>query len=180
MIAIDLSLRSSGLVALDKEDNLIDFDVVQPCEKEYRQDYNAEETLIYISDKVLDFVKRVNDTDAVVIEGLSFQSTSSAKDFIWGNFWNLRTQLRMLYPEMLIGVIPVLSWRSPLLSHLTKEERKKLKKDIMKQFCVDLLPLDVYNRFNKFILINNLDKKTMFDLTDAYFLCKFRNTLTKG
>lgn len=177
MIGIDLSLRSSGLVRLDDDNNLLDFDVVSVCNKKYVQGVNDEEMLIYIADKIVYFVERNNDKEAVAIEGLSFQSASSSKDLVWGNFWFLRVRLRMLYPDMLIGVIPVISWRNPLLSNLTKEERKKLKGNKMKQHCVELLPTDVKELFSDYVMKHDLKEEAIYDLTDAYFLAKFRNSL---
>ena len=84
ILAIDLSLRSTGVVILNDLGILEDFRIVANKEKD-------EELVIKNSKDILEFVKG-RWIEHVAIEGLSFMSVSASKDLIAGNFWFLRCQ----------------------------------------------------------------------------------------
>jgi hypothetical protein len=174
MIAsIDLSLRSTGVCIMDWAGKLIDAKLFTPSAKEW----NDEELLMHIAESITEFLKKFS-VSAIAIEGLSFNSFSSEKDKINGNFWHLRCALKEAFPEVPIGIIPVNSWRNHLLS---KEEQREIKKsaikDAIKKACVLRLPKEVEEAFSHNINANKHPSKCIYDLTDAYFLGKFRLSL---
>jgi len=121
IVAIDLSLRSTGLVAL-QDNRILEYDVITSDAKKL----NKEELLIFNSLKIMDFIDKYQP-DKIGLEGLSFGSISSSKDILAGNFWKLRTDIfKAGYP---IDIIAVLTWRSSLFN---KEERKLLKENSKK------------------------------------------------
>ena len=169
-VAVDLSMRSTGIVSLTRENKLLDFKIIA-------SKLNDEELLIWNANEIVKFVRKAKPS-FIVFEGLSFMSKSAHIDKIYGNMWVARCALRREFGENLrIGVIPVLSWRNSLL---TKEERKNAKefgKEGIKLATVDKLPKIVRNRFKKYVKKNKLSKKAIFDLTDAWGLGVFRNSL---
>lgn len=174
MIAsIDLSLRSTGVTVLDQQGNFVDCLLVTPSPKQW----NDEELLIYIAEQIVDFLNNFK-LSAIAIEGLSYNSFSSEKDKIGGNFWHLRCVLKELYPGVPIGIIPVTSWRSFLLS---KEEQREIKKigakDGIKKACVYRLPKNVEEQFSSYMSKGKFPSKCLYDLSDAYHLGKYRVTL---
>jgi len=131
LFSIDLSLRSSG-TAYFKNGVLEDFCLI--C-----RDEDAEELVIANTKDILEFIsnKQLTGTPLVVIEGLSFNSNSGAKDVIAGQFWYLRCELVKLYPNVKIVIVPVKSWRSPLFN---KEENKILR-EAAKDYKANKLPV---------------------------------------
>lgn len=144
----------------------MDFEIIQNTTLE------QEDLIIYNSNKIIEFIKRF-DVYGVAIEGLSFMSKSSFRDLICGNFWNLRCSIRSYNENIFIGIIPVLTWRNRILS---KEERKEVCKikDGLKISVVNKLPLYVKDSFLKYIEKNNLPEKSIYDLSDAYFIAQHR------
>lgn len=187
LISIDLSLRSIGIVALKEDGELSDFKIIGSSTGVIKSNlpiYNNENLLIYNANEISKFIEYKmtrNAIDAVVIEGLAFNSLSSGKDILFGNFWHTRCHLKKKFPKMLIGIVPVKSWRNWAT---TKEERriaieKHGKKEHLKKMVVDKLPKEIKLRFNKYIKKENLPAKAIYDLADAYFLGIYRLTLDK-
>lgn len=175
LVSIDLSLRSSGVVVLNTEGSLVDFMLVTPSVSGYKD----EMLLTYISNEIIDFIY-TREINAIVIEGLSFNSFSSEKDKINGNFWHLRCELAEEFPDAPIGIIPVTSWRASVISKAEQKEIKKVSdKDAVKKACVARLPEEVLNRFTEYLQENGHSKKGLYDLTDAYWLGQFRLSLDK-
>lgn len=117
-VAIDLSLRSTGLIAI-KGDRILEYIIIKSDAKKL----NKEELLIYNVEQIMNFIDKYQP-DVIGLEGLSFGSISASKDIIAGNFWHLRTAIFKAGYQ--IEIVPVLTWRSPLFN---KEERKKLSDD---------------------------------------------------
>ena len=169
-------MRSSGLVALDPNDTLIDFTVFKTSKDDFPDD---EDLIIHVRERTLEFIKSVK-ADTFVIEGLAYAGKSSRKDVIAGLFWGIRTEIRTKCPDMLIGVVPVATWRSKVLD---KEDRKFAKenytpaKEAIKIATVSKLPSEINDFFLDYLSRKGYDLKTMYDLADAYFLGKYRNTL---
>lgn len=174
MIAsIDLSLRSTGITVIDLHGNLVDFMLLTPAP----QVWNNEELLIHIASEVTKFLSIFNIT-AIVIEGLSFNSFSSEKDKINGNFWHLRCALKERFNDIPIGIIAVTEWRSSVLSRAEQREIKKLTtKDAIKKACIDKLPQTVRDCFSIYLSNNKFPAKGLMDLTDAYWLAIYRLSL---
>jgi hypothetical protein len=173
ILSIDLSLRSTGICVLDIDGTLKGFRLITPSAKEW----NDEELLIHIADTVIEFAKQYPIT-AIAIEGLAYNSFSGEKDKINGNFWHLRCALKEAFPGVLIGIIPVTSWRSYLLSKEEQREIKKLtEKDALKKACVLRLPKSVEEAFSSYLSMNKISGKGMYDLSDAYHLGKYRLSL---
>lgn len=174
LVSIDLSMRSTGVCFLAADGTLVGCRLISPSNKEY----NDEDLLNYISNEVLRLVEEHEEhIKAIVIEGLSFNSFSSEKDKINGNFWHLRCQLKARFGSIPIGIIPVTSWRSYVLS---KEEQKVAKlsgKDGLKKACVALVPPSVREYFDTCVLSQKAKKESIYDLTDAYHLGQYRLSL---
>ena len=169
-VAIDLSMRSTGIVCLSKKNKLIDFAIVA-------SKLNDEELLIWNANKIVNFCKKVKPS-YIVFEGLSFMSKSAVIDKIYGNFWVARCALkRELGNELLIGVIPVLSWRNDMLSKFERKRAKEFGKEGIKMATVEKIPVEIKKRFENYIEKNKLSKKALYDLCDAYGLGIYRNKL---
>jgi hypothetical protein len=195
-VGIDLSLRSTGLVYMGKNGE-VKYKLVMSDSK----NLNDEELLIYNAHEIYKFIKKCNPSK-IALEGLSFNSVSSSKDIIAGNFWYLRAELCKLCPDIEVEIVPVLTWRSKLFN---KEERtllkenntkvKELKKVLMtlpkeektkavleneqlilnsdiKYVTWAKLPEPYKSEFHKIGI-----RKGCYDLSDAYHICNhiFKN-----
>ena len=169
-------MRSSGLIALTPENEIIDFDVCVTTKDNFP---DTEDLIIHITDFTIDFIEMV-DADSFVIEGLAFGAKSGHKDILAGIYWGIRTAIWKAYPDMLIGSIPVTSWRSKVLN---KEDRAYAKAnytpktEAIKIATVNKLPEKIHKCFLDYIEMMSYNKKTIYDLTDSYFLGKHRNSL---
>ena len=177
IVAGDISLRSSGLTALDMEGNLRICEIVASK----KEDLDDENLLIHNAQRVVDFIKdarKLGKIEGIVFEGLSFMSVSGDKDKLYGNLWHMRCEVRKAFPDIPMGVVPVTTWRSKALS---KEEQRYWKaqgKDGLKLGVVDKLPADVKLVFEEHLVYKGMkqlkSKNPMFDLADSYFLAKYR------
>lgn len=165
MIAIDLSLRSTGLVSLnDSTFELEDFAVIS------NPDLNDEELIVENCRQIRNFVER-NYAENICIEGLSFGSVSSSKDLLAGQFWHLRTKL---YKIGTLHIVPVQRWRCRKIFSKEEYEYFKGMKDGLKWMVVDKIPGEITARFNEYIMKHNLKDKAIFDLCDAYMMAYFQ------
>jgi hypothetical protein len=182
ILAIDLSLRSAGVVLLNEDGVVDDFMIV--ANKELQDEALIKKNCL----NILDFCRGRN-INKILIEGLSFASISSSKDIIAGNFWTLRVLLKDLF-NYEFNIVPVTRWRKQVIS---KERVKELEAELgeivikknkkgkevkrikmpggwQKKECVRCLPIGVKEMFDKYIKEKKLKKDSIFDLTDAYFL----------
>lgn len=180
IIGIDASLRSTGLVAIDDEGNLVDAEIIAASKT-----FDGEDLLLYQVKQIIRFVERnKKGLVGVAIEGLSFGAVGSRKDLLAGVYWSIRLALRYKFPTLPIGSVPVSAWRSKVL---TKEEQKLCRssgvKDALKKATVDKLPQEVRDIFECYIrsclmdCFNNVKGTSVYDLTDAYFIAQYRLSL---
>lgn len=192
LISVDQSKRSTAAVALKQNEELDDFILIN-----LDSTYDGEKLLNAQWQKLKGFINtasRWENIEGITFEGLSFGSVGSGKDLLAGLLWYLRTRCTVVFPEVPVGIVPVTSWRSKVLS---KEEQKEAtkEKDGLKKACVDKLPADVKERFLKYVEynkdhINSCKVKdwkpgsnskvyldSMYDLCDAYWLGKYRLSL---
>lgn len=188
-LGIDLSLRSTGLVYISK-DNSIKYKLITSDAKTL----NDEPLLKKNAEMIMEFIKECNP-DCVGLEGLSFGSISNSKDIIAGNFWNIR--LELYKNAYYLEVIPVLTWRSKLFN---KDERKELKENTAKLNQLKKYSKSLSKEDKKQVLLDNEElilrsnikyltweklpepyksefrkigfNKGCFDLTDAYFIAQ--------
>ena len=178
IVGIDHSLRSTGVVSLDAKGKLKHYTVIAPP-KEMKQ-----EILLLHQLRCLEGWAAIQNTRMdFALEGLSFGAVGSSKDLQAGLFWAMRLQLMMNYPDSLVGVVPVTSWRAKVL---TPEEQKKAKlsgKDGLKKATVEKLPSEVWDAFTSYLQAHEARlrlakgsswKECLYDLTDAYFLARYR------
>ena len=126
-VGIDLSLRNTAVVILDKNKDLIACEIVSNAK------LNNEELLSYNSKKISDFIVayawfthndyRQDDfvLKGITLEELSFASKSAVADLIAANKWILRTKLLETFPTIKLKQVSVKEWRSKVIS---KEEQK--------------------------------------------------------
>lgn len=187
-MGLDMSMRSTGLVVLSPDDNLMTFDVwkTRKDEDNSKDKFNMGEFFFDPEDHIIefcDYVVRMVDkwsVDKFVIEGLAYTRASAHKDFIQGIYWGVRSHIRRESPHVLIGSIAVNSWRSKVLTRDEQKEAKKIytpKTEALKIATYKKLPDHIYQVFIDFIEQMNYTPKTIYDLSDAYFLTKHRNTL---
>lgn len=197
-LGIDLSLRSTGLVSIDKFD-IVTYKLITSDSK----NLNDEELLNYNANEIIKYIKE-HKIASIGLEGLSFGSISASKDIIAGNFWYLKTRIKLECPEVEVIIVPVLSWRSKLFN---KEERKTLKENSasVKLLKKELKSLSKEDKKKKAIeneqLILNSDikyvtwlklpepyksqfenigfKKGCYDLTDAFWICNHIKNFNK-
>lgn len=176
LVSMDMSMRSTGLVALKPDDSLVEFDIIKSTKDDFP---DTEQLIAYIVDKTMAFIEQFKTTK-FVIEGLAFGAKSSSKDILAGIYWAVRTETWTKCPDILIGSIPVQSWRSKVLN---KEDRKYAKenyspqKDALKIATVKKLPPHIRNDFLDYIRFMTYNKESIYDLADAYFLGIHRNSL---
>jgi hypothetical protein len=173
---MDMSMRSTGLVALKPDDSLVEFDIIKSTKDDFP---DTEQLIAYIVLSTMLFIKHFKTTK-FVIEGLAFGAKSSSKDILAGIYWAVRTEIWTKCPDILIGSIPVQSWRSKVLN---KEERKYAKEnyspksEALKIATVKKLPPHIHKDFLDYVHFMTYNEKSMYDLADAYFLGIHRNSL---
>lgn len=175
IISIDLSLRSSGVCALDMKGNLIDFLLIK------NDILTAEELWIYNWQQLHEFIKGMvarNILEGFVTEALALHAPSKEKDMLFGHFGYIQGKLAEKYPSAPRGKITVAEWRSTVLTKPEQKEWKAKDKNGLKMGCVEKLPTDVRARFENYLLANKIkriaSKEPLYDLTDAYWLGKYR------
>ena len=194
MLSIDLSLRSTGMVY--RNGDTIKYKLINPP-----KEYNDEALIVYIKTQISLFVRECKPT-LIGLEGLSFGSISSSKDIIAGNFWCVREMLYTDFPSIEVEIIPVLTWRSPLFS---KEERKSLKEIVLQVKLLKKTMETLTKADKKLLALENEElirlsdikyqtwlkvpepyksefeiyggSKGKFDLSDAYFICDYLESI---
>jgi hypothetical protein len=180
IVGIDLALRNSACVSLDENGNYIDCKVITST----AEDFEAEDLLLYNCNSILGFAvdkcKNPKDELIVIIEGLAFSSVSLAKDIIAGNFWHVRFTFYM--EEIEYHIVAPASWRARVfpedIKSKLKADKKRLKDDgktngkLIKEAALSVVPLDVKKDFKKYLTLNKLNDKFMYDLADAYCIAK--------
>jgi len=176
LVSMDMSMRSSGLVALSSAGNLENQAVIKTSKDDFP---DTEDLIIHITDTVMDFINSsiYGRPIKFVIEGLAFAGKSGHKDIIAGIYWGIRSRIHREFPSMLIGSIPVTTWRKMVLTSSEQKEAKATltpKTEAIKKATVAKLPDSIKQIFLDYIDSNGYDKKSMYDLTDAYFMGKYR------
>jgi hypothetical protein len=191
-LGIDLSLRSTGLFFKGEYEA---FKLITP------KKIDEEELIIKMTSEICDFIDEHKPTK-IGLEGLSFNSVSSSKDIIAGNFWYLRATIFQKYPDIKVEIIPVLTWRNPLFSKADNKIftlDKKLLATTKKEQNYDKMSraekLHFAGEYRELILNANIKYLTylklpenvkalfskysygdgLFDLTDAYWICDYIN-----
>jgi hypothetical protein len=195
VVAIDLSIRSTGLHFTNGEINI--FRLITPSPNEYKD----EDVLPYVAFEIVRFICDMRDKygapDEIHLEGLSYNSVSGSKDFIAGNFWYTRVALKDNFPNIPVKIIAVTEWREP---YFNTEERRVMREATkkLKEFKVSVKGLKGEERTNAILFneklieassikyqtylklpeiiklqIDNMHVKDgKYDLTDAYFLAR--------
>ena len=180
LVSMDMSMRSSGLVAMTPRNEVIGFEVIKTTLADFP---DHEDMMIYVAGETMRFINEFcgdPDGDIFVIEGLSHGAKSGSKDVIAGLFWFIRSTIWTTFPKMPIGAIPVTSWRSKIVTTADKKfakENYSPKKDAIKIATVKKLPADMLEYFTSYIEQAGIHKDSIYDLTDAYFLGVYRNSL---
>lgn len=186
IISLDISLRSTGLCAVDENQNLLNFGLIKSKPNEGRTKkekanglpiLNDEDLIIYNTSEVIKFIEQsaaLEAIDAIVIEGLSFNSLSGNRDLIDGNFWGVRVGIRKKYPNVPVEIISVQSWRNKILN---KEDRKRAKelygKGWQKKGVVDKLPEDIKAKFMGYLKWKGYESTGLYDLADAFAISRY-------
>lgn len=190
ILGIDLSMRSTGMYC----DGI--FRLIQYTTKQY----NDELLFHHNALAVLKFIEETKP-DIINIEELSYNSISSEKDKICGNYWMVRTQIKLHYPSIPVYAVPVTSWRNPLFDsdeRKTLTENKKKLKEI--KTILKTLPKKEKSEMvleNEELIMNcdikyltylklpiNIKKqidgitsnKSKFDCCDAYYISQFKES----
>jgi len=169
-VGIDLSMRSTGLVALNDERKIISKMLIMPSAKEY----NDEHLLFHVSENISRFLCKLVEKDEVrvVIEGLSLGSASGSKDILYGNYWMARCAVKSVEETIDIFSVPVTRWRKYIVN---KDDRDRIKeedlKDGLKIVAVEKLPENVKEELQLYVKVTPGAKPaSLYDLTDAYWL----------
>lgn len=190
-IGIDQSKRSTAAVMLNPDGSMKDFTLICLADE--------DEELILKQWKDFDYwlqrnLFRGGKVTGALIEGLSFGSVGSGKDFLAGLQWYFRARFKEEY-GLFLGTTPVSQWRSKVLTKEEQREAKAQGKDGLKKACVAKLPADVKDRFSEYLEqhkdeINAVKVKdwkpgskskvyldSMYDLSDAHHICSYRLSL---
>lgn len=171
-IGIDLSLRSCGVTVVDACKNLVEIYMHQPKKI---KDEAYEDLLINNNNRFREILTEIiekYDIEQINLEGLSFNSLSSTKDVIDGQYWMLRCFIHKL--NIPLKIFSPANWRKinkikdPNIK--LKDYKKELGKDYWK-----ILALGKINQVNHDKIIyycedNNLKSKSEFDIADAYWI----------
>lgn len=176
IMSVDMSLRSTGVCVIDKNDELLHFELLKTDAKRFPDD---EGVIIHLRRELDRLMLKFLKTDQFVIEGLSFGAKSSKKDVIAGAYWGLRTLIYRYYPNVLIGSVPVNSWRNWVTTKDERDAAKKECKDPLKNVVFRKLPGEVQRDFLLYVEGNGWGIKSVFDLADAYWIARFRNSLNE-
>lgn len=198
IVGIDLSLRKTGIVCLNGKGNLIGFNL-NICPVEYKN----EDILIYNQSNIVQFLDNYgisNDAKNIIaVEGLSFNSPSSAADLISANWWILKFNLKTKYSNIDTKIITSSSWKSKVFTteevqsinkefpiirakkgiKLTSDEKKennktKAKMKVkVKNLIVSKIPTNIRTDFDNYIKENKYPKDSLFDLSDAYWIARY-------
>jgi len=189
IIGIDQSMKSTAVVALNLKGEMVDFGLIIPPSS-----LNKEETIHYIWEPLYFTIgKNYGVIKGIAIEGLAFSAFGNTKDLLYGIQWYVRTRLKVEFPEILVGVINVQTWRSCIL---TREEQRLYKtkygKIGLKIGVVEKLPNEIKMQFDKYLELNKDEinacrvkdwkpgcksKKyleSMYDLADAWGIATHR------
>jgi len=174
-MAIDMSLRSTGIVILDYEDRLVDFKVIKTSADEFPLD---EALIDHVTNEIENMINGYLEWDLkrVVIEGLSFAGFSSRKDVIAGLYWSIKGMVWKRYNNLLMGSIPVKTWRKNVMSN-REFEKFKICKQYLKDGVFSKLPDDVQKKFLLYIENKGLPFDSVYDLSDAYFMGLYRHLI---
>jgi len=197
VIALDISMRCTGIVCLDTQNNIMDMALITSK----KEDLNDEALLKYNAERTIEFIKNTMknfNITAIGFEGLSFNAKTGSKDILQGNFWVIRYEIFKNFPGIKTTVIAPKTWQKYVYTE-KKEERKKIRKVFfdeykdmwLKELCFSRLPKKSKEQIKKMIKIfkeqNELTKKQKrskrkikrdkkhFDLADAFFVGKCVN-----
>ena len=177
IMAVDMSLRSTGVVVIDAaDDSLVHYELIKTDPMSFPDD---EQTIMHYQDRFHDLLLKFMAVKQFVIEKPALGAKSSRKDVIAGAYWAVRSVVYRYFPHVLIGTVTVNTWRNWLT---TKEERKVFDKacqDPLKNVVVSKLPDDVWRKFVLYVEENSWDWKSVFDISDAYGLALYRSSLNK-
>lgn len=168
-LGIDQSKRSTGLVLVDQDGALIDYTLLGNAK------LDNEELILWQWEGLVKFIDDntscVEDVKGALIEGLSFGSVGSGKDFLAGLQWYFRCQMQDGY-GLFLGTVPVSMWRSKVLTKEEQKEAKALGKDGLKVACFEKLPWEVQEAFKDYVQKMGTKKGSWADLTDAYWIAQ--------
>ena len=108
IMGIDLAMRTSGVTLLSSD---VQFRLIKCSSDQYKD----EDVMIYNWQKIKELILEFNP-EHIVIEGLSYDSISGSKDIIAGNFWYIRTRIKIEFPDINVHIVSVKSWREPLFN----------------------------------------------------------------
>lgn len=168
-LGCDQSKRSTGLALVDHEGALIDYALLSNTKLDHEELmlWQWEGLTRFLSDNL----NSPYELKGSLIEGLSFGSVGSAKDFLAGLQWYFRCKMKEGYGKH-FGTITVSGWRSKVL---TKEEQKEARaqgKDGLKAACFDKLPWEVQEAFKEYSRKVKGKNDGWADLTDAYWIAQ--------
>lgn len=183
IISIDASLRSTGICAIDENKNLLNFGLIKskPNEGKTKKEkanglpiLNDEDLIIHNTSEVIEFIEQCaafEAIDAIVIEGLSFNSLSGNRDLIDGNFWGIRVAIKKKYPTIPVEIVSVQSWRNAILNKADRKKAKELYGKLwQKKGVVDKLPENVKSKFMDYLKFKSFENTGLYDLADSFML----------
>jgi len=169
-LGIDQSKRSTGMVLVNEEGELIDYKLINEPK------LDGEELILlqlqqlhtFILDNI--YVGANAGLAGALIEGLSFGSVGSGKDFLAGLQWAFRVFMYDTY--RFLGTVPVSEWRSKVLTKEEQREAKAAGKDGLKKACVEKLPWEVREAFVDYVGKLKVKKDALYDACDAYWIAQ--------
>lgn len=184
-VGIDPSLRSSGYVAIDENDNIERMTLIQPSDKFFKDeeliDINGELAGAFF-DTMLD---EEIDIQGIAMERLAHGGASGSKDKICAGWWEIRRKVKdafkrrnelFSWPPVIVAVN---SWRAKVVF---TEDRKKNKdnpdKNFLKECPYQKLPPQVRADIDKFC--DGIKGSPHYDLSDAYWIARYVKELEDG
>lgn len=147
IIGIDQSKRSTAIVALDDNGELMDFALVTPP-LEY-----DKEILINYQWEIISCFMTAHKPTAIALEGAAFAAGGASSDLLWGIQWYIRTRTFVEFPDVPIGIITPASWRASIVHAKEQKEFKQRYggKIGLKHAVISKLPQNVRSAMNNYL-----------------------------
>ena len=166
-VGIDQSKRSTGVAIIDENEQIKGFTIIANVVDDgvplIRHQWDSLLTLMQLT--IHDF----GQLRGGLIEGLSFGSVGSGKDFLAGLQWIFRYNFEDVF-GLHLGTVPVSMWRSQVLTKAEQREAKAEGKDGLKRAVYNKLPEQARQFVDGFVAQEGLKKTAIYDGADAYFI----------
>jgi hypothetical protein len=177
-LGLDPSMRSSGFVVIDENEDIVQMYIAAPPAELYKEEELIEIIDVMTTNFMEDLVNRF-EIGGIAIERMAIGAKSAMKELIAACWWQMRVSMKSVLRSNLkkfpvFKVVAVNSWRAKVINAddraLAKAAGQKIE---VKSFCFDKLPKEVKDSIEDYIDAYDLSEEQRYDLSDAYWLAKY-------